>query len=588
MKKVTWAAIALTMASTASSFSFAGDLNGPDGNAELVGKVYDLGHLRMLESESESNGLILFPTSRVNRPIQTDSWQSLTDPFLSLVGTVLWEEIEYDGRTMDSSGENHLYLKAPESTHGDLKALLGFYEGLCTAETQVQFYWARVPQDAVAPSGIVPISHAMDWVSSLPKGSVSMDRVGVPANRAATIRQVRSTPILSEADVEIAQGVSAVDDVTRHVGSGRWAMVHAVPGSGGLQLSLTWTDVAHPNLTWAELALSALLGAEGKPASPQRLGGKVQLMHQPANVSSSRVFVPEGMASVTRVNCKDGQSTLLVAIPGQAAPVEQSFNLTGNRKDRGVAFLMRSLVPLQVSWNLDEGFIRAGNWDDEWCWRNQSDSSEWMAHRALEDTAQDLVEMNQVGGYIVLHTAHGVSRDQLPVAHMELDRAAKRLRDLIVRQPSHKVTLSVFQGEGNQVLQLEQVMAEGSKSSWFCGAERSFIRDFDVEVAQYSSIHDPSIKLQMEGSMIELSLARDAKGDLTVTMDAVMNLPQSEAPLDFDSPLFNGYRRMTYQQARFRGMKTLGQTGQPGAYRAYYGGDGEDAIHMKLHVGPAQ
>jgi hypothetical protein len=591
MNKSTWAAIALTIAGTATTSLFAGDpVTGGDGT-ELIGRVYDLSHLRMKDTDSEHDGVILFPTSRVNRRIDSGEWQSLTESFLSVVQTVLWEEIEYDGRSLDSSGEDHMYMKAPESTHTDLKELLGFYERLCTAETQMQFYWVHLPKGTESPSGLVPISQAMEWIGNRPKESVSMDRLSVPAYRAAMLRQMRTTPVLFEADVEIAQGVAAVDDVMRDVGSGRWAMVHAVPGLGGVQLSLTWANVDRPDLTEADLELSALVGAEGKPASPVRLFGVIQLIYQAAMMSSSHVFVPEGMASISKVSDKHGRTTLLIAIPGQAAPVEQSFQLTSARKDRGVAFLMRSLVPLQTRWNLEEGFGMARDGSDEWCWRNQEDTSEWMAQRALEGMASDLIEVHQVGGYMLLHATNGVSRDQLPVAHMELDRAVQRLRDLVATRPSYKVTLSVMQGEGtdgNEVVELQQVVSEGSTTSWFTGAERSFIQGFDVEVAQYAAIHDPSVRVQMEGSMIEMSLSRDSAGALTVRMDARMNLPQGEVPMNFASPLFGSHKRMAYQQARFDGLQTLKQNGQAGAYHAYFGGEGENAIHLKLSVEPVQ
>ncbi|MFT7487276.1 MAG: hypothetical protein ACI9F9_003137, partial [Candidatus Paceibacteria bacterium] len=429
---------------------------------------------------------------------------------------------------------------------------------------------------------------AMEWIGKLSKESVSMDRLSVPAYRAGMLRQMRTTPVLFEANVEVAQGVAAVDDVMRDVGSGRWAMVHAVPGLGGVQLSLTWAHVDRPDLTEADLELSALMGAEGKPASPVRLFGVIQLIYQAAMMSSSHVFVPEGMASISKVSGKHGRTTLLIAIPGQAAPVEQSFQLTSARKDRGVAFLMRSLIPLQTRWELEQGFGMARDGSDEWCWRSQRDSSEWMAQRALEGMASDLIEVHQVGGYMLLHATNGVSRDQLPVAHMELDRAVQRLRDLVATRPSYKVTLSVLQGEGNELVELQQVVSEGSTASWFTGAERSFIQEFDVEVAQYAAIHNPSIRVQMEGSMIEMSLSRDSAGALTVLMDARMNLPQGEVPMDFASPLFGSHKRMAYQQARFEGMQTLKQNGQSGAYYAYFGGEGANAIHLKLSVEPVQ
>ncbi|MDF1838533.1 MAG: hypothetical protein P1V35_11750 [Planctomycetota bacterium] len=588
MKNATWAAIALTMAGTASTSLFAGDPVESAESTELVGRVYDLSQLRMKSADHEHDGVVLFPASRVNRRVENGSWHSLTDSFLNLVQTVLWEEVEYDGRTLDSSGDDHMYLKAPESTHADLKELLGFYERLCGAETQVQLYWVHMPKGTPSPSGLVPIDQAMQWVGAQSKDTVSMDRLSVPAYRAAVVRQVRTTPVLCEANVEIAQGVAAVDDVTRDVGSGRWAMVHAVPGIGGLHLSMTWSDVDAPNLTEADLKLSALMGAEGKPASPVRLGGMIQLIYQAAKLSSSRVYIPEGMASISKVSDSHGRTNLLIAIPGQAAPVEQSFQLAGARKDRGVAFLMRSLVPLQTRWNLEGRLASSMGWDEEWCWRNQLDNSEWMAHRALEGVAGDLIEINQVGGYMVLHTTHGVSRDQLPVAHMELDRAVKRMRDLIETRASYKVSLGVYQGDGNEVAAFQQVVSEGATVSWFCGAERSSIRDYDVEVAQYASISDPNVKVTMEGSMIELSLSRDTSGALTVQMNAQMNLPQGESPMNFSSPFFGSHKRMSYQQARFDGMQTLKASGEGGIQTAYFGGEGDNAIHLKLRVEPVQ
>ncbi len=582
--KATWASIALSLAGAASTTLFAGELTTADGSAELVSKVYDLGHLRMRERGYESEDVVLFPTSQARVRMGDAQWEIHEDSFLELVGCVLWEEIEYDGRTMDPSGDGHLYLKAPASAHADLEALLGFYENLCTAETQMQLFWVQVPDGTQAPSGLVSANTATDWIDTLPNGTWSGDILAVPAYRAGVVKQIHNTPVMTDVDVEIAQGSAVADDVVRSVGSGRWAMVHAIPSIGGLQLSLTWSEVSRPVLTDTALEVKALLGSETTPLAPVDQGGTIQLMHQNANTSSTRVFVPSGMASVSKVSTHEGVSTLLIAVPHTQAPLEQTYQLSGPRKDRGVAFLMRSLVPLQTRWQHEGSFGSSKHWSDEWCWRTQSETGEWIAERVLEGIATDLVEYRQAGGYVILHTARGVSRDQLQIAHMELDRAANRLRALVSKKASYKVTLSGHDGGPESVFEIEQVVEEGSRSFWFCGAERTFVREFDVEVAQYAAIQDPNVNSRMEGSMIELLLATDSKGKLQVLIDARLSLPTANVNLGRANTMHAHVKGVALQQARFNTLQKLMGGGKAGAWQARFGGHGDGAIYLDLKV----
>lgn len=587
MLKATWASIALTLAGTATASLFAGDPVTAEGSTELVSRVYDLGHLRMRTTDYEDDGVLLFPSSQARVRMGETSWNTLSDSFVGLAESVLWEELEYDGRSIDVSGDEHLFLKAPASTHAELTELLGFYEDLCTAETQMQLVWIQVPEGIEAPSGLVTVGAAWDFIDDeLPNGFRRMDNFAVPAYRAGVVKQIHSTPVLTEADVEIAQGVATVDDTMRTVGSGRWAMVHAIPSIGGLQLSLTWSEMSRPVLTDTALEIFALMGAEGHAAAPVEQGGSIQLMSQDANTSSTQVFLPDGMASVSKVSTKGGITTLLIAAPHTPAPFEQAYQLSGPRKDRGVAFLMRSLVPIQARWDHEGSFGSPRNWSEEWCWRRQSDSSEWMAERALDGIAGDLVEYQQVGGYIVLHTARGVARDQLPVAHMELDRAVKRMRALVNHGASYKVTLTGFVGKSEEVFQIEQVVSEKAKSSWFCGAERTFIKDFDVEVAQYAAIHDPNVSSRMEGSMIELALVPDSKGDLQVQIDARISLPLATVDVGSASSMHAPVKRMTHQQMRINTLRKLTEVDKNGAWRARFGGYGGGGIYLDLKVEP--
>ncbi|MCP5021355.1 MAG: hypothetical protein GY930_06225, partial [bacterium] len=104
MIKATWASIALTLAGTATTSIFAGDPVNAEGSTELVTKVHDLGHLRMRTTDYEEDGVLLFPTSQARVRMGETSWNSLSDSFVELAERVLWEELEYDGRSMDVSG----------------------------------------------------------------------------------------------------------------------------------------------------------------------------------------------------------------------------------------------------------------------------------------------------------------------------------------------------------------------------------------------------------------------------------------------------------------------------------------------------
>jgi hypothetical protein len=265
--------------------------------------------------------------------------------------------------------------------------------------------------------------------------------------------------------------------------------------------------------------------------------------------------------------------------------VIQEYQLTGPRKDRGVAFLMGSLLPLQTSWSGSGEFGTPFEWNEELCWRNQLDCSDWMSALALDGLADELVEVNQMGGYLLLFTAHGVSRDQLPVAHMELDRAVKRLREWVVARPSYRVTLRGFQSGKGEVFQLQQTVSEGAKATWMCGAERTYIHQFDTEVAQYAAIHDPRVMSVMEGSLIEMTLEPDIQGHLQVQFDARLNVPQGSVEIHSASPLHGDFQRPVYQTTRFSGMQPL-SAAKPGELTASFGGQGDDSITIVLSVAP--
>ncbi|MCA9000620.1 MAG: hypothetical protein KDB61_01760 [Planctomycetes bacterium] len=581
MKHVNWIAWGAFVVGSMTPNLFAGDPVAPEGNAELVDRMYDLNSLRHRVHDGDYTTM-LFPTSQLRSVEGMGHWSSLSDELATLAGTVLWEEIEYDGRILDTYDWEHLFLRAPEATHTDVQALIEFMGRMCNAGTDMQLHWVQVPREVVAPMGVVPIPVVQDWLGKMDASAVRSHRVHVPATRPALVSQMRNTPTIVDANVEIAQGSATVGESVRVVGSGNWAQVRAIPSTGGVQLGLTWAAVSNPKLDRVDLQLGGAVGAEGKTPVFMDQGGAIQLMNQPAVVSSSRLFVPDGMASVMRVADADGMATLLVAVPGKAAPLEQSYQLTGPRKSKGYAFVLSSLLPPDTRWNLEEGFSLAREWDMEWCWSANRNSADWIADHVINSAPMELVEVNNLAGYLVVHTAHGVPRDQLPVANMEVERIVQRLRDRVAHRPSYMVELRAFRGDSTEVMHMQQVVAEGSSGSWFCGAERTFIREFDSEVAQYASIQDPHVQVCMEGSLVEFSILPGAEGRLQVQMQAHLNLPVGDANMNFNSPLHGDYFRPIYQTADFDNLQTLEATQRPGTFAAQFGCKGSDEIRLEL------
>jgi hypothetical protein len=441
----------------------------------------------------------------------------------------------------DGLGDGRVLVEAAPALQDALRRTVRSLEGVLDSriELEVELWSGSAGSIESPPACIVPASQAADAVRKA-LGGAAVRTAGwtlrLRVGEAGRVEAVQELPLLSEHDVEIAQGSFIADPVVSFLRIGTQLHLAAAPVGKALALAvgLSHTEPIGPRRQ-RSIVLGGLLANEKGPQdmATSAVIETIDVRHGSLALNS---LVPADSALVL---CSDlalgrsvGRQVVLLKPVGPLPPVAAVVEPTSPRAHRTVLWNRAAHLPPQcASWWDAAGFdmtlrqaspldnplqvvvgMHSGDYDllpqdlvanrlpggeDAW---NVVDSGSWCA----------FVEREHLSSSAPLN-----AMDALPAADMRGVEVGYRLLG-----PS-----------GNVVVQGRLPLRPGLPSLALTGVESQLLADDDVEVAQFAATHDPQTISDFEGLMLQLTPRWNESGDLTLETVALARLRQGEARL---------------------------------------------------------
>jgi len=503
---------------------------------------------------------------------------------LDVVTRILGDELLAKGRTVTLDGESSLLVHAPAQVHERIQSVLETLGRALSSAERVRMDVFSIPAggaDLLLKKTSLTVQEA-DQLASLagPDGARRTLVLDLLPGRTTVVDQMRSTPVMSDFDVEISQGAFAFDPVVVDVEQGLRVLARGARTGSGVALSLVFTSHRLEGAV-TERALQLRAGvAHAKDGGFQYVSGPTTLQSadvQTRSVAFSTVLPADRVvAFATETTLGGGQALEVVTLRregGNGSPFYSksfgsvtlmlvnsevfglpSFAFEGDPNPFGELghhpTLAASLSSEPPGFLFDWLKFRFSVWRRIGPWAVVVTDPAWdnQAGRELEQLFTSLD------------------------ATAELTRLEAELRDrddaLLAR-----VSLPVL---------------AGTKSGVVLGRSSSYLADYDVEVAQFATAADPVIAPLFEGLVAKLGVSRGAQRFLEASGSGQrLRLPIGgrDPSAAMTSPFTGPVESVTVDGIEFdeglvlgpSGTLTVGATSSKGA-------DPEAGLHLSITV----
>ncbi len=560
----------------------------PDPAEELITQSYYLGGLEHSYAEMEGH-LWLLPVSRAGFHGSVTYTEPAGEAIINLFSNTYWKELEFDGRWLEYDETYRVSLRGTQEMHKNFAAMIAFYARQMESTVPLQVDIVRYSRGP-APQYLQSTEAADAWIQSQRAGAQVQTLVlTVPHASLGSFQQQVVQEVLSEVEVEIAEGVALAEGRPWEVRSGTWGLLAAHPVQGGLALDLQWMRSERPRIREHKLDLVTLVGGGEGPVDTLDLGGVLELYDQRAVAVGTSVFLPDGQVLLS--NFIDGEQSqgTCVAIRRLAAPdAPQWLTTTGKMKAK---VFMASMAPFQsrkLRWNHEEiGDGRPKSYGAEdgrsylELYRGDSNAIELL----LADRNERLVEIWNDWGQILMRTN---SYEDQPFESQvsEIDRLAMRLTHPAPAEKNYQVEIQVRNqrpGTDGILVQQNHVVQAGRELNMMLVNEHAELHAHHVQIAKRAGVYDPTTRLVLEGLVAKLQLQRITDNDLRVHFDGSYQWPVGERRIDLDTPWFAPYTQKEYGQADFQESRML-ERSEEGVWQAAWGGQGEGMVLVTLKI----
>lgn len=508
-----------------------------EAEAPSVTRVYDFSAFGGRRAMWTGTGLMVPALHAVeigfDFPARGNEYET-SDPqdVMHLVYEHLHEELEYEGRGTWMLPDGRKYaVRAPEDVHARFLATMDFLTELEAAGAALSVDVVHT-RDASGPVGLVSRAEADRWLAGRASDEIRGHyRLEVGGADVAGFEDTSIVHSVVDWDAEIAQGAVIHDPITAGYEIGRRLSVAGAPTSGGLLLALTLhqTDVPGPPVARTN-RYRMLLGSEG---------GGYELIDGPEETEYSTAW---NRALSLNTAIGDDQALVLRFDLAAGHELEAFHEAIVIRREGASIPLMRELTGVGADWvAVNAGALMppvASAAHEDRMKHNERFLSVWADLRALGvrgqegvpgtlirlgnpeealfaiESARYMDEYATFGGWTMIRPRPEDADEPVPSIG-EVVRAA------MPRVETANVTLELRRGgaDGALLRRVGVALRAGEESAVAVGVERSYLRDYDVEVAQYAAIADQYTAIAFEGILCGLQLDGLPNGGLRLVLD---------------------------------------------------------------------
>jgi hypothetical protein len=460
--------------------------------------TYDLGRVlpRWDEGNSWSQALLFPPLCHPDHDYEDIGGGSYFSPgafeLLDLLNQILGDELRREGREMVVEGEA-LSVLAPPAVQQQVRVLLEGLEQSMAGEAALRVDFLPLAENASEPATLLSEEEAQKLVGATSGGRSYS--VQLAAGRTAVLDARRTVPFLFDFNVEIAQGVCAFDPILAEASTGMRLALRASAAPGGTVLALLFQDSALRSQREFELALAGLVTQTDKP--PTWIDGPkfLQIPEVDLVACASTTFLPDGKAlAYTFESDLGGKKARQVVVLRKLA------STLGSYVARKIPGSNRSLIVLdaglfrgpsfEAEFELIDGFgLRSPQVTASLSFESSTFLVDWLRPR--------FSIWRPLGPWVLIVTDPAWDRD----AGAQLERLVKGLTP---RTALTEASLTLSAG-GARLVRARMPLLEGSQAGLVVGHGRTAVVDYDIEVAQNASVHDPEVAALFEGLACKLT-----------------------------------------------------------------------------------
>lgn len=446
---------------------------------------------------------------------------------------VLGEEIEEEGVAMLRLSDQGLVVSASEEGHARVAERLEAVRALARADAQLMIgRWTvdSLPEGLIG--GVVPTHAARSWAKQLAaEGEGSTRLVVANGHDNAVISSGSRADVPVNVHVEIAMQSAAADPEVRPLTVGVNGLVRAAPGNGGWHLALQMSsrDVSRAPSSDDVMIYAAI---DNSVDSVGALAGSPRVR---TTGIATDIFLADGEALVAiESGVNDATVTLAWAVGGDSSIVRRFGDTT-------VVELGAAVQPRVYGFRRSAESDRVGPGpialDPEWERSNmfvcgiECDYIENVADLLTTVADHEIMRLEDLGDESASNAweiaEHVVSRSyDIGPSHGRLvlgswvpwigeagtfgpafmERSAELVAALAAPRTNHSVRARLF--DGDELLGDFLVpMRIGTRASLVDMNEQLAVPDLDVEVAEGSSVADPSVRPSLSGLCVTLELS---------------------------------------------------------------------------------
>lgn len=564
----------------------AGDPATQAPPADSIVRVYDLRSVTPDYDDGDGleQSLLLPPSDRwwdLPRGNLAELYETASsEVVVDLLGQILGDELRYEGREINLTGDSKLLVLAPEELQVKVAAALGMLEEIVAASAEIGVDILEVPAGVEMPAGgLVDEAEAERLLSQLAgRGAPHQSyTVRLSAGRTGYVDEMQAVPFLVDYDVEIASTAVVYDPYVGEAAAGTRVQLRGVSAPDGVFLSVMLLE-------------SQVIGGL-EPQTIEALGS--------VWIEKGHMTVGDGL-EVQKVRTFSRSIAFDTFLSTGKAVVVASECRLGQQESREVVFL-------RLLRNGLGGFVS----------RQIPGTTRRLI--AVNSELLGLPKTNMAGPTAEEDNAH-FRKDPRLVAHVRTepslflfdwvkhrfsvwrkmgpwalavsdpawdDDAAGELQSLIGgwNPPSDAITVDVrLHGGGGVPVRWQLPLRSGAGCGVRIGTTSMALVDYDVEVAQNASVHDPTFLTVFEGLAAALATSRGGSGALTLDVRAIGHLVSSPGTvIDPSSPGIGaidlpGFERL--EVAERLGFPAGGQ--EPVQFRL--GDTGQGGSHLQLEL----
>lgn len=526
-------------------------------------RAYDLRALRVSSVTAPDRTWRLVPQGLVHIINEGNSYDDSRGEeselfFPGLLSDLLGEQLSFEGRSLKVLEDGTMLLVGPAELQANAQRLYDFF---------LEAASERIVLSVEVKAG----------------GKITRQLVSLPSAVWGQVRVTETQPIVADVDVEIAQASGISDPIVVGVESGLRLDLQAVPVDGGVVLSSILRLGQKGSVAQTKIGLGVRVSGESKTGVIVDDVEELQSYELVGLGSGGAMFLPDG-GSISLGGVYGGEGHRVVTIThvgGQLLPRREVEIQPGGQKL--VLLNEHTGAPSRIS---GQGGGMVPNMERAH-YQNTMSETPLLGARLSEGPGPEVMDLigslglrrkmmiSHFGPWRVLGPRGGEFSEALASYEAQVQASTRKPEPM-------ELLIEFFDGE-KLVAAYSGHALGGSTTVFSMGAETMDVIDYDVEVAQFAAVPDPTVASRFDGLMGIVRATPAAGGQVSLVLRAATTWTTSDRSVDLGMSLMEGIDQAS-QGRLFVDERRVLSSENGGEWTARFGADGSPGPSILVTV----